>query len=254
MSGGYTPLFNTLLEGTLCGRWPHNGLWALLLSECDHRGNIDVVPHLLAAKIGVPVELLLECIADFMRPDPGSRTGDLEGRRLVLIDPANRNWGWRVVNHGIYREKARKRAYDAERTQSGKDAERKRENRLSRDVPTGPANSRRVPLSDSDSDPDSNSNSNSDTHPDTGPAQSAGQDSEAARPSGSLGPAYLDGDGHYRLPTDELIAKARAEHAGWSRRKIAEHLGIGINVVVNYDRRQDKLHGLGSRKSSWGRY
>ena len=42
------------------------------------------------------VALLMHCIADFMAPDPGSRTGDLEGRRLELIDPASRSWGWRV--------------------------------------------------------------------------------------------------------------------------------------------------------------
>jgi hypothetical protein len=73
-----------------------------------------------------------------MGPDPGSRTGDLDGRRLELIDPA-RGWGWRVINHGIYRERARKKAYDQARTESGADAERKR---ASRDVPRSPPVSR----------------------------------------------------------------------------------------------------------------
>lgn len=137
---GYTPLFDTVLDGTLYGRWPHTGIWTCLLSQCDRRGQIDVVPALIAAKIGVPVSLLLECIADFMRPDPGSRTGDLEGRRMELIDPSSRQWGWRVINHTSYREKARKSAYDAERTESGADAARKKEARnASRDVPTSPA-------------------------------------------------------------------------------------------------------------------
>ena len=150
---GYTPVFSSILDGTLYGKWPHNGMFALLLSQCDRRGYIDMVPAELAAKIGVPQELLLQCISDFMQPDPGSRTGDLDGRRLELIAPENRDWGWRVINHGIYRERARKTAYDAERTRSGKDAERKQAQRkaVKQAVPRSPAKSRRDPLSDSDS-------------------------------------------------------------------------------------------------------
>jgi hypothetical protein len=152
----------------LYGRWPHSGVWLCLLSQCDRFGHIDMVPRLLAAKIGVGEDLLLACIRDFMEPDPGSRTGDLEGRRLELIDPDTRDWGWRVINHGLYREKARKAAYDAERTQSGADAERKRKERENQGkvaVPRSPDNpdvSRDFPPSDSDSDSDSNANSNQD--------------------------------------------------------------------------------------------
>lgn len=99
-----------------------------------------MVPALLAAKIGIPVDLLMQCIGDFMEPDPGSRTGDLDGRRLELIDHSSRQWGWRVINHSVYRERARKSAYDRERTESGADAARKREARnSSREVPTRPA-------------------------------------------------------------------------------------------------------------------
>src|ERR1039458_2080450 len=121
---GYTPVFNSALDGTLYGKWPHTGVWLCLLSQCDWRGNIDVNPLLLAAKIGVPMETLLGCIRDFMEPDPGSRTGDLEGRRLELMDPAQRDWGWRVINHAIYREKARKASYDAARVEDGRNRAR----------------------------------------------------------------------------------------------------------------------------------
>lgn len=150
---GYTPIFDTVLDGTLYGKWPHTGIWVCLLSQCDRRGHIDVVPALLAAKIGVPIETLLDCISDFMQPDPGSRTGDLDGRRLELIDPSSREWGWKVINHSTYREKARKSAYDKERTESGKDAERKRKTSTpakSREVPRSPDTARAVPLSEAE--------------------------------------------------------------------------------------------------------
>lgn len=155
MSGGYTPLYDTMLSGTLFGRWPHTGIWACLLSRVSREGVIDETPASLAAAIGVPVELLMECITDFMQPDPNSRTATSDGRRLTLIDP-NRSWGWKVVNHGKYREKARKKDFDAQRTETGADAARKAKERAestpSRDVPTCPAMSRDVPLSESEAE------------------------------------------------------------------------------------------------------
>lgn len=143
---GYTPLFDSLTTGTLYGRWPDIGLWAVILSLPDKRGIVDVTPEYLAGVTGLPVDDVIACMDRFCRPDPRSRSGAEAGARLVLID-ASRSWGWRIVNHGLYRERARKMAYDADRTASGKDAERKR---LSRDVPTRPATSRDVPLSDAD--------------------------------------------------------------------------------------------------------
>jgi hypothetical protein len=144
---GYTPLYDHMLTGTLYGRWPHTGIWACLLSRASREGLIDEVPASLAAAIGVPVDMLMKCITDFMQPDPGSRTKAHDGRRLERIDP-NRDWGWRILNHGRYREKARKKEYDDQRTSTGADAQRKKEERDSREVPKRPAKSREVPLSE----------------------------------------------------------------------------------------------------------
>jgi len=143
---GYTPLYDHMLDGTLFGKWPHTGIWACLLSRVSREGTIEEVPELLAIKIGVDVATLMRCINDFCEPDPHSRTKANEGRRLALIDPA-RPWGWKVLNHSYYKEKARKKNYDDARTESGTDAERKRIERESRDVPRSPALSRRDPLS-----------------------------------------------------------------------------------------------------------
>lgn len=140
-----------MLSGTLYGRWPHTGIWACLLSRASREGVIDEVPASLAAAIGVPVEMLMQCISDFMAPDPGSRTNDHDGRRLAPIDPS-RDWGWKVLNHGKYREKARKKNFDDNRTESGSDATRKAEERKSREVPTRPAKSRAVPLSEAEAE------------------------------------------------------------------------------------------------------
>lgn len=153
---GYTPVFDSVFHGTLCGRWPTLAVWLTILPMADKHGHIDMTPQAMAALTGWPLDLLKQAIHELMQPDPESRSDAHEGRRLVLIDP-NRSWGWRVVNHDRYREKARKSAYDAERTASGADRERKA---ASRAVPTSPAPSRAVPLSDSDANTNSNPSGN----------------------------------------------------------------------------------------------
>lgn len=125
---GYTPLFSTMLEGTLYGRWPHTGIWACLLSLVDQHGQINKNPQLIANAVGVPIDQLLSCIADFMAPDRGSQSQENEGRRLELIDP-NRDWGWRVINSGKYREKARLMGKAKREIETGLNADRLRDRR-----------------------------------------------------------------------------------------------------------------------------
>jgi len=155
---GYTPLFSTLTAGTLCGKWPDIGLWPIVLSLSDRNGVVDVTPDYLSRVTGLPLEDVEACMGRFCEPDKYSRSQAEGGARLVLLDP-HRAWGWRVVNHSRYREKARKAAYGAARTESGLDAERKR---ASREVPRSPDASRAVPLSDSNSNTDSNKKKNPD--------------------------------------------------------------------------------------------
>lgn len=155
MSTGYVPLFGSLATGTLCGKWPDIGLWPIVLSLSDRHGIVDVTPDYLARITGLPLDDVVACMGRFCAPDPYSRSTTESGARLVLLDPDHRAWGWRIVNHGPYRERARLQSKDSARTESGKDAERKREKRsISPSVPPSPPLSPGVPLSDSDSDSD----------------------------------------------------------------------------------------------------
>lgn len=140
---GYTPLFSSLIAGTLCGRWPDIGLWPIVLSLSDRNGVVDVTPQYISSVTGLGLEEVIACMRRFCEPDACSRSPVDDGRRLVRLDN-HRDWGWRIVNHALYRERARKAAYDAERTASGKDAQRKR---VSRGVPRCPAVSGGVPRS-----------------------------------------------------------------------------------------------------------
>jgi hypothetical protein len=148
MSGGYVPLFESLTTGTLCGRWPDVGLWPIILSLSDRFGAVDVTVAYLARVTGLAEEDVTACMQRFCKPDPYSRSSEKGGARLILIDSERRNWGWRVVNHGKYAERARKRAYDERRQESGQNAERLKAARgSSRRDPTQSDATRDDPLS-----------------------------------------------------------------------------------------------------------
>lgn len=145
---GYTPVFRSIFEGTLCGQYPDTAAWLFMLALADKNGHVDKTPQYISAVTGMPVADLVGCIERFMQPDENSRTSAEEGRRLVLID-ANRSWGWRIVNHEKYREKARLAAKAAREVEDGRNAERLRDRR-------------RPPVTAGD--PLSNANANTDTN------------------------------------------------------------------------------------------
>lgn len=120
---GYTPVFDSVFEGSLCGKYPETAAWLFLLALADKNGHVDKSPNYISALTGMPAADLLKCIEEFCKPDEKSRTTDHDGRRLELIDPT-RPWGWRIINHGKYREKARLAAKTAAEVASGKNKER----------------------------------------------------------------------------------------------------------------------------------
>lgn len=120
---GYTPLFQSLTTGTLCGKWPDIGLWPIVLSLADKNGVVDVTAAYIAGITGLPVDDVTACMGRFCMPDPGSRSADNNGARLVLLE-AHRDWGWVIVNHGKYREKARLSAKSARESADGINAKR----------------------------------------------------------------------------------------------------------------------------------
>jgi hypothetical protein len=144
---GYTPIFDSVFQGSLCGKYPDLPVWLVLLALQQRGGIIDAHPSYIAMISGIPQEDIEKAIAHFCLPDPSSRTPDHDGRRLEPIE--GRGFGWRVLNHEKYRAMARRKEYDDKRTESGADAERKA---ASRRVPTCPDESRQVPLSEAEAE------------------------------------------------------------------------------------------------------
>lgn len=150
---GYVPVFQSIFTGTLHGRWPDIGLWMAIIALADKNGELDCTPEYISSVTGLAVKHVNACIARFLEPDPASRTTTNDGRRLELLDAA-RPWGWRIINHGKYREKARLAAKSASEVGSGKNAVRM-------------ADRRRPPETASDPLSDSYANTNTDKRKDS---------------------------------------------------------------------------------------
>lgn len=160
MAGGYTPAFASIYDGTLCGKWPTAVVWASLLPLIDSRGEIRMSYEAIAARTGWPMDLLRQGITDLMLPDPDSQSQAEDGRRLVLID-AGKSWGWRAVNHALYREKARLMSKAQREVESGTNRSRMHDRR---GPPETAPNGSAPPVTTS---PDSNSNTDSRKRPRT---------------------------------------------------------------------------------------
>lgn len=111
-------MFNTVFDGSLYGKWPESAVWLTMLALCDKRGNVDMSFQAVAGRTGWPMDLLVRGIGALMQPDPASRSSSEDGRRLVAL-AEGRGWGWHVVNHAIYREKARLMAKSDREVSSG---------------------------------------------------------------------------------------------------------------------------------------
>jgi hypothetical protein len=98
----YGKLFASIFDGSLYGHFPGTVVMMALIALADERGEVDMTPEKLAAATAFPLDIVRAGIEYLSQPDPRSRSREMEGRRIVLIDP-ERSWGWRLVNHAKYR-------------------------------------------------------------------------------------------------------------------------------------------------------
>lgn len=111
----YGKVFDSIYDGTLYGNWEAIATFQQFIVLANADGVVDMTPQAIAARTSFPLDLIQRGIKFLEAPDPYSRTPGDEGRRIVLMDPENRPWGWRIVNHGKYmrlRNMAQKREAD----------------------------------------------------------------------------------------------------------------------------------------------
>lgn len=115
----YTPLDSGLLTSTLLKEGPIVvAIWALILASADKLGESDMQPAAAASLLRIPDEAAKTAYAILSAPDPDSKNGEREGRRIVRLESGK----WLIVSHAKYQTlasragaAARQRRYEARR-------------------------------------------------------------------------------------------------------------------------------------------
>lgn len=108
---GFGKIYKSIFRGTLAekltdyqGRIPVGLIvFILLITNCDSNGIVDMTTEALARETNFPIDFIKIGLAELQEPDGKSRSPLLEGRRIVLLEPENRDWGWLIVNHAHYK-------------------------------------------------------------------------------------------------------------------------------------------------------
>lgn len=125
----YAKVFSQIFDSSIAENHEVRHVFEDLLKLADKDGVVDMTAEAIARRTNVPFEKVRFGLDELSKPDPRSRSHELDGRRIVLID-SHRDWGWQIVNYDHYRNlrsAEERRAYfrDAKRRQRGKSAKRK---------------------------------------------------------------------------------------------------------------------------------
>src|SRR5271165_6917461 len=97
----YAKVFSQILDSSLADDYQIRHVFEDLLKLADKTGVVDMTVRAVAARTGVPIEMVQRSIESLEKPDPESRTPDEEGRRIVRLD-SHRSWGWKITNYEKY--------------------------------------------------------------------------------------------------------------------------------------------------------
>lgn len=91
-----------MFDGSLRKNWKALVTFQQMIILCDAKGIVDITPESMSARTGIPIEIIEEGIRELEQEDPSSRSPEMNGKRIVRLDP-HRNWGWYLVNYEKYR-------------------------------------------------------------------------------------------------------------------------------------------------------
>lgn len=102
----YAKVFSSLFQGSMRGQSDLILAFVNILTHANADGIADIHWRVISEETGMGEKRTRAAIKALESPDPESRTPDEEGRRIILLDP-HRDWGWRIVNHLVYRDIAK---------------------------------------------------------------------------------------------------------------------------------------------------
>ncbi|MCA9470398.1 MAG: hypothetical protein KC643_33800 [Nitrospira sp.] len=101
----YGKIFQSMYDGTLVsvGPWEAMVTFQQLIILADKFGQVDMTPLAISRRTSIPLKIIVKGLKALEQPDPQSRIPVEDGRRIVCLSDT-RPWGWRIVNHGHYRQ------------------------------------------------------------------------------------------------------------------------------------------------------
>ena len=97
----YVKLFNQILTSSIANDRRLRHFFIDLLLCADARGLVMMTPEAIARVTGADMEEVRWGLAELEKPDPCSRTPDMEGRRIERLQGIG--YGWRIINYEQYR-------------------------------------------------------------------------------------------------------------------------------------------------------
>ena len=101
----YGKVFASMYDGTLCANWKALVTFQQFIILADDVGTVDMTPHAISARTGIPLEYIEEGIEVLENDDIYSRSPEQNGRRIERLDD-HRPWGWVIINYLKYRNLA----------------------------------------------------------------------------------------------------------------------------------------------------
>lgn len=98
----FVKLFDQIFDSSIASNSTVRHIFMDLLIMADSDGVVDMTDDAIARRSNVPLETIQKAIKTLSSPDPRSRSGVEDGRRIVPLD-AHRDWGWQIVNYQHYR-------------------------------------------------------------------------------------------------------------------------------------------------------
>lgn len=99
----YAKIFTQIFDSSIAENYEVRHVFEDMLKLADRDGVVDMTMEAIARRTNVPLEKVRFGIAELLKPDPKSRSGQNGGRRIIPID-SRRDWGWLIVNYQHYRE------------------------------------------------------------------------------------------------------------------------------------------------------
>lgn len=169
----YGKIFSSMYDGTLADNWEALVTFQQLIVLANADGVVDMTPSAIARRTGIPSEIINKGLEHLGKPDDDSRSPEMDGRRIMLLD-AHRDWGWMIVNYERYRDlsnSAKKRELDAARKREARRRSKDSEPKTAPDTtgqertePDASANVRKPPQKSAHIDIDTDTDTDTPSH------------------------------------------------------------------------------------------